>query len=180
MVVNRKKILILSLVSVLILTSLTFFISNQTKADMNSDKEQKAIELQKEIEFAMNEATQIDKNGKVVKVNTKKIKERYGYVPKEYTRIQNEIDNNKPVVNGFRAAPSKSANQCFNEKMNGFLGDFIPVAAIQEMYANSNPKTMLKFSKVAIKAGLKGNAASVAAQITYYYSYCSTHYPDIV
>ena len=63
MVVNRKKILILSLVSVLILTSLTFFISNQTKADMNSDKEQKAIELQKEIEFAMNEATQIDKNG---------------------------------------------------------------------------------------------------------------------
>lgn len=181
MIVNSKKILILCLSAILVLTSLGLVNSNQTKADTKESQEQKAKELQKEILFAMNEATETNQNGEVTKVNTQKIKERYGYIPKEYKQIQQNINNDAPMVNALKAKLPKTANQCFNEKMSGMLGDLIPVAAFSRVYSNPNPnpKNILYFSKKAIKAGVKGNAASIAGQITYYYSYCSTHYPDI-
>lgn len=178
-IVNSKKILILCLSAILVLTSLGFVNSNQTKADTKESQEQKAKELQSEILFAMNEATESNQDGEVTKVNTKKIKERYGYIPKEYKQIQQDINNDMPMVNALKAKLPKTANQCFNEKMSGMLGDLIPVAAFSRIYSNPNPKNILYFSKQAIKAGLKGNAVSIAGQITYYYSYCSTHYPDI-
>lgn len=75
-IVNSKKILILCLSAILVLTSLGLVNSNQTKADTKESQEQKAKELQSEILFAMNEATESNKDGEVTKVNTKKIKER--------------------------------------------------------------------------------------------------------
>lgn len=61
-IVNSKKILILCLSAILVLTSLGLVNSNQTKADTKESQEQKAKELQSEILFAMNEATESNKS----------------------------------------------------------------------------------------------------------------------
>lgn len=177
MTISVKKTL---LFSVAFLTTLSFILSvfpTSAFANQEESQEIQAEELAKEIEFSMNEATTKDENGKVTNVNIEKIKQRYGYVPQEYTQMQKDLKNGEYIENSFATRALKTSEQCFNEKMQGYLQDAIPLAAITSMYNNPSPKNIKKFSHKAVKAGLKGGAAGIAATITYNYSYCVTHYP---
>jgi hypothetical protein len=159
-------------------------ISNQAKAQTSTEKNNSnenvtEEQLTNEINFAMNDATNHDKDGNVTSVNTNEIKQRYGYVPKEYQQLQSDINNGTQVQNSLvtEEAGYKTSQACFEDKINSYMGSFIPLTAITAMYNNPNPKNIKNFSTKAIKAGLKGNAASVAAVITYNYTICKNNYP---
>lgn len=177
MTISIKKTLLFSIAFLTILSFALSVFPPSAFANQEESQEVQAEELAKEIEFSMNEATTKDENGKVTNVNTEKIKQRYGYVPQEYTQMQKDLQNGEYIENSFATRALKTSEQCFNEKMQDYLQDAIPIGVITSLYSNPTSQNIKKFSRKAVKLGIKGGAAGIAATITYNYSYCVTHYP---
>lgn len=184
---SKSNFTIISIVSLFLLSSIAIFISqpasaqNEKKEILKTETSQaNEDELAEELNYIYNNIIITDENGQAKEVNLDKAQERYGYVPQEFKDAKVEVQKGQSVEQNtqFRAIPNKTAEQCYKEKLEGLYKGLVPIAAIQNMVENPNLDNAKEFSKAAIKAGVKGNVASMAAQIVYYNTQCASKYPS--
>lgn len=187
---SKSKVTIVSIVLLFLLSTIAIFISqpvdaesqNRSKEVLNSDASQAdEDEMAEELNYIYNNVIITDQNGQAKEVNLDKAEERYGYVPQQFKDAKAEVEKGQSMENNntaLRASLPKTAEQCYREKLEGFAGDLVPVATITQLVQNPNLDNAKAFSKAAIKAGIKGNVASMAAQIVYYNTQCAGQYPS--
>lgn len=181
---SKSKFTVISIVVLFLLSSMAVFLSqpanaqNKNKEVLETETSQtNEDELAEELNYIYNNIIITDENGQAKEVNLDKAKERYGYVPQEFKNAQAEVQKAQTTEEStkLRAMP-KTAEQCYREKLESMYKGLVPIAQIQNMVENPNLDNAKAFSKAAIKAGIQGNVASMAAQIIYYNTECANNY----
>lgn len=183
---SKSKFTVISIVVLFLLSSMAVFLSqpanaqNKNKEVLETETSQtNEDELAEELNYIYNNIIITDENGQAKEVNLDKAKERYGYVPQEFKDAQAEVQKAQTMEESTKLkAMPKTAEQCYREKLESMYTGLVPIAQIQNMVENPNLDNAKAFSKAAIKAGIKGNVASMAAQIIYYNTECANNYPS--
>lgn len=183
---SKSKFTVISIVVLFLLSSMAVFLSqpanaqNKNKEVLETETSQtNEDELAEELNYIYNNIIITDENGQAKEVNLDKAKERYGYVPQEFKDAQAEVQKAQTMEESTKLkAMPKTAEQCYREKLESMYKGLVPIAQIQNMVENPNLDNAKAFSKAAIKAGIKGNVASMAAQIIYYNTECANNYPS--
>ncbi len=134
--------------------------SQATNAEID---EQQVQELAKALEFVFEQAMVEDEFGQAIGVDFEKIEEEYGN-----SLYLEEVDSAfEKGGNEIVTARNPGLDRCIENKIKGYFSheDFIPTAVWATVIALVMEKDYTSAALKLIKAGVKGNAASIAAAI---------------
>ncbi|PKF04807.1 hypothetical protein [Macrococcoides caseolyticum] len=151
--------------------------------DISSLNEEEAA---KEIHYILNNVFIYDNQGNVVGIDRQKSIDRYGYVPNEFTEMENAAEyqmakefNNQNCVTTYGY---NSSYECFDGEMRKSFADLIPTGVIASLLEDGkagglSEANIIKVLKKAGKSVIKGNIYAIAAQMVWIDAKCKWNYP---
>lgn len=139
-------------------------------AETTEPDEQQVEELANQMEFIFEKALIRDENGNPTGIDVQMIEDKYGSSPElDYLKLQIAADNN---TSGTITTMDAALDKCINKKVKNGFGEYLKVSTYTTIIDYITSGNYSLAAKRLLKLGVRGNAAGLVAQLTYYYTSC--------
>ncbi|KFM99505.1 hypothetical protein D0U04_25035 [Bacillus clarus] len=165
-----RNIVSMALVFALFATSFTGISKAQ---EINSEEKKLVQEVAAQLKFVVEEAAIKDKHGRIVDLDIDMIANKYGS-SEELEQLRQEIKraNTPPGYEDPFKQETEAVDNCMERKLIANYKKILSVSFLGSIVANIVDKQYELAARKMIKLGVKGNLASLAAQLAWYLGSC--------